>query len=117
SVALAYRGTDNIVRYRTRTTATWRPEEQIVVMGQPLVMFPNASPGLAFTGLPIGIVAGQEHVVAAVADTNGWIQLYTRQGFPQQGWTKLGIPYDGMYYTIGRPAMGGTRTAQATLHA
>ena len=28
SVALAYRGTDNFVRYRTRTAATWRPEEQ-----------------------------------------------------------------------------------------
>lgn len=113
SVAMAYRGTDNIVRYRTRTTATWRPEEQIVVGGQPLTMHPNASPGLAFTGLPIGIVAGQEHIVAAVADTNGNIQLYTRQGFPQQGWTKLGIPYDSMYSAIGRPSMAWTGTAPA----
>jgi len=114
TVALAYRGTDNIVRYRTRTTATWRPEQQIAVAGQPLVMYPNASPGLAFTALPIGIVAGQEHVVAAVADTNGWIQLYTLGGFPQQGWTKLGIPYDPMYSPIGRPAMAWTGTAPAS---
>jgi hypothetical protein len=113
SVALAYRGTDNIVRYRTRTTATWRPEEQIVVGGHPLEMSPNASPGLVFAGLPIGMTVGQEHVMAAVADTNGWIQLYTREGFPHPGWTSLGIPYEGMYSPIGRPAMAWTGTAPA----
>lgn len=111
SVALAYKGTDNIVRYRTRTTATWRPEEQVIVAGQPVSMHPAASPGLAFTGLPTGSVVGQETLVGAFADSDGYIRLYQRGGFPKFGWTTLGIPYQSMYSGIGRPAMAWTGTA------
>jgi hypothetical protein len=110
SVALAYKGTDNIVRYRTRTTSAWRPEEVLTVGGQPLKIHPTASPSLAFTGLSTGIIAGQESIVGAVADPNGIIQLYTRSGFPQR-WMRLPIPYDYMYSPIGRPAMAWTGTA------
>jgi hypothetical protein len=114
SVALAYKGTDNIVRYRTRTTSTWRPEEQVSVAGQPLKMHPDASPAIAFAGLPTGIAVGQESLVGAFTEpTFGYIRLYTRTGFPHPGWTTLGIPYDSMYSAIGRPALAWTGTAPA----
>jgi hypothetical protein len=115
SVALAYKGTDNIVRYRTRAPAAWRPEEQVIVAGQPLTMHSAASPGLAFTGLPSGVVAGQESLVGAFADPGGYIRLYVRGGYPNFGWTTLGIPYASMYSGIGRPAMAWTGTASTNL--
>ncbi len=111
SVALAYKGADDIVRYRTRTTAVWRPEQQVVVGGQPLMMHPDASPGLAFTGLPIGVAVAQESLVGAFADPNGYIRLYTLGGFPRSGWTALPVPYESMRSGIGRPAMAWTGAA------
>jgi hypothetical protein len=111
-VALAYRGTDNIVRYRTRGPATWNPEQQVVVGGQPVAMHPRTSPGLAFTGLPGGIVVGEEQLVSAFSDSTGDIQLYKFvPNFPVNRWMHLGIPYEPMRSTIGRPSMAWTGTA------
>jgi hypothetical protein len=109
-VALAYRGADNIARFRTRGPATWGPEQQVVVGGEPIVMHPQTSPGLAFTGLPgTSIVVGAEEIVGAFADSMGYIQLYTPAGFPHhQGWMHLAIPYEPMYSGIGRPSMAWT---------
>jgi len=109
SVALAYRGTDNIVRYRWRGPASWGPEQEVLVAGQPVSMHPQASPGLAFTGLPTGIAIGSEEIVGAFADSNGDIQLYTPASFPHhQGWVRLSIPYEPMHSAIGRPSMAWT---------
>jgi hypothetical protein len=111
SVAVAYRGTDNIVRYRWRGPASWGPEQQVTVGGQPVMMHPQASPGLAFTGLPTSIVVDSEQVVGAFADSNGDIQLYTPATFPHhQGWVRLNIPYEPMHSAIGRPSMAWTGT-------
>jgi hypothetical protein len=108
-VALAYRGTDNVVRFRWRGPATWGPEQEVVVGGQPVVMHPETSPGLVFTRLPTSIVAVSEQIVGAFADTNGDIQLYTPAGFPHhQGWVRLLIPYEPMHSMIGRPSMAWT---------
>ncbi|QOZ71106.1 hypothetical protein WN72_35960 [Bradyrhizobium arachidis] len=109
SVALAYRGTDNIVRFRWRGAASWGPEQEVLVAGQPVSMHPQTSPGLAFTGLPIGIAIGSEEIVGAFADSNGDIQLYTPASFPHhQGWVRLSIPYEPMHSAIGRPSMAWT---------
>jgi hypothetical protein len=111
SVALAYKGTDNIVRYRTRTTAAWRPEQTVMIGGQPLRVHRDASPGIAYTGLPAGIVAGQESLVGAFAGPDGFLRLYRLGGFPSFGWTALPIPYESMAHAVGRPAMAWTGTA------
>jgi hypothetical protein len=109
SIALAYRGTDNIVRYRWRGPASWGPEREVVVGGQPVLMHPQASPGLAFTELPTSIVVGSEQIIGAFADSNGDLQLYTPAGFPHhQGWVRLSIPYEPMHSAIGRPSMAWT---------
>jgi hypothetical protein len=109
-VALMYKGTDDIVRFRSRGSAAWGPEEQLLVGSTPLKMHPDASPGLAYTGLPVGITLFQEHLVAAIADENGYIKLYTLDAFPLRGWANLPIPYELMYSAIGRPSMAWTGT-------
>ncbi len=105
TVVLAYRGQDNVVRYRYRSPATFQAEQTMTVGGQPLVMSPTASPALAFTWLPIGLAAGREHLVAAVIDTNRYVQLYAPGQLPAHGWARLGIPYGPMWGATGRPAL------------
>lgn len=104
SLVLAYKGTDDIVHLRSFTGHSWTPEQQVVVGGNPTPIYPNTSPSIAFTYLPIGIVAGQEHLVGAFIDAQGYIQFYTPQ-FPGHNWGRLPIPYDYMYSTAGRPVM------------
>lgn len=107
SLVLGYKGTDDIVRLRSFTGHSWTAEQQVMVGGQPLVVYPNTSPALAFTYLPIGLVAGQEHLVGAFSDPNGQIQFYSPQ-FPGHGWVRIGIPYDYLSSTVGRPVMAWT---------
>jgi hypothetical protein len=104
SLVLAYKGTDNVVHLRSFTGHSWTPEKQVVVGGSPVAVYPNTSPAVVFTYLPIGIVAGQEHLVGAFIDAQGYIQFYTPQ-FPGQHWGRLPIPYDYISSTIGRPVM------------
>jgi hypothetical protein len=105
TVLLAYRGRDNVVRYRYRSPGSFQAEQVMQVGGQPLAMSPTASPAVAFTRLPLGDVAvGRENVVAAVIDTMKVVQLYTPAMFGR-GWTRIGIPYGWMGSATGRPAM------------
>jgi hypothetical protein len=112
-VALAYKGADGIIRFRTRSGAFWRPEEQIIINGQPLRMYANASPGIAFTGLPVGFATINENLVGAFSGPDGALRLYTTGGFPQ-GWKPLPIPSDGMAAAYGRPSMAWTGTPLIT---
>lgn len=108
-VALAYKGTDGILRYRTRGPASWGPEQLVTVGGLSLTMNEVSSPGIAYTGLPIGVVGGQEHLVGAFATADGSFKLYTlRTGFFQPGWTRLPIPHDNLPLVVGRPSMAWT---------
>ncbi len=108
-VALAYKGTDGILRYRTRGPATWGPEQQVTVGGFPIRMNEMSSPGIAYTGLPIGIVGGQENLVGAFATVDGAFNLYAlHTGLPQRGWTRLPIPHDNLPLVVGRPSMAWT---------
>ena len=116
SVSLVYKGTDNVVRYRSRTTATWRPEELVTVGGTPLQIHPDASPGLAVTGLPIGVVVNAESLVLASSDTSGYLKLYTLNAFPRR-WTALPLPYESMRSGIGRPSMAWTGTPPVLTNA
>jgi len=104
SLVLAYKGTDNVVHLRSFTGHSWTPEQQVVVAGAPVAVHPDTSPAVVFTYLPIGIVAGQEHLIGAFADPQGWIQFYAPQ-FPGHQWGYLPIPNDGLYSTVGRPSM------------
>jgi hypothetical protein len=107
SLSLAYKGTDNVVRTRRFTGNSWSAEQVVTIGGQPLAVHPNTSPALAFVYLPLGVAAGQEHLVGAFTDPQGYIQLYTPQ-LPGPRWERLPIPYDSMYSPVGRPVMTWT---------
>lgn len=107
SLVLAYKGSDNVVRVRNFTGSGWSAEQVAVVGNKPVAVHPNTSPGLAFVYLPLGIVAGQEHLIGAFTDPQGFIQLYTRQ-LPGPQWSRITIPYDSMYSPVGRPVMAWT---------
>jgi hypothetical protein len=109
SLTLAYKGTDNVVRTRGFTGHSWSPEQVVTVGGQPLAVHPNTSPAVAFVYLPIGIspVIGQEHLIGAFTNPQGFIQLYTPQ-LPGRQWGSIGIPYDQMSSPVGRPVMAWT---------
>ena len=104
SMAMVYKAPDHTVRYRSRSTSGWSAETQLLAGGSPIKMHPDTSPGLAFTGLPLGIAFG-EYLVGAFTDVNGLVQLYT-PGRIGQGWGKIPIPYDAMYSPVGRPVIG-----------
>lgn len=109
SLTLAYKGTDNVARTRGFTGHSWSPEQIVTVGGQPLAVHPNTSPAVAFVYLPIGIspVIGQEHLIGAFTNPQGFIQLYTPQ-LPGRQWGSIGIPYDQMSSPVGRPVMAWT---------
>jgi len=107
SLVLTYKGTDNVVRVRNFTGSNWSTEQVVAVGGQPVAVHPNTSPALAFAYLPLGIVAGQEHLIGAFTDPQGYIQLYSPQ-LPGPRWGRIPIPYDSMRSTVGRPVMAWT---------
>jgi hypothetical protein len=107
SLALAYKGLDNIVRIRFRSAQGWSPEQQLKAGGQPITVHPNSSPAIAYAALPVGGITVGEHLIGAFVDSNGYIQLYTPQLLPAR-WGRINIPYDSMYAPQGRPAMGWT---------
>jgi len=104
SLVLAYKGTDNIVRLRSFTGHSWTAEQQLVSGGNPIAVHPDTSPAIVFTYLPIGMVAGQEHLIGAFTDPQGTIRFYAPQ-FPGHQWGYLSIANDGLYSTVGRPVM------------
>lgn len=104
TVVLAYRGRDNVVRYRFRNPGSFRAEQTMNVGTRPLVMSANGSPSMAFTYLPGELIVGREQLVSAVIDTTETVQLYA-PAFPGHGWLRLGIPYGFMSPAMGRPAM------------
>lgn len=107
SLVLTYKGTDNVVRVRNFTGSNWSTEQVVTVGGQPVAVHPNTSPALAFAYLPLGIVAGQEHLIGAFTDPQGYIQLYSPQ-LPGPRWGRISILYDPMRSTVGRPVMAWT---------
>lgn len=104
SLAMAYKAPDNSVRLRLRSTTGWSAETTPRVGGQPIVMAPAASPGLAYTRLPIGATAINEKLVGGFADANGVIQLYS-PGQIGGGWQRIPIPYGTMVSPVGRPLL------------
>lgn len=106
-LALGYKGTDNVVRVRSFTGAGWSAEQVVTVGGQSVVVHPNTSPALAYVYLPLGIVAGQEHLIGAFTDPQAHIQLYASQ-LPGPGWGRIPIPYDTLPSSVGRPVMAWT---------
>jgi hypothetical protein len=105
AMAMVYKGPDNTVRFRRRSASGWSVEAPLMVGSQPIQMIPTASPGLAFTNLPIGLSLLMETLVGAFADTTGNIQLY-RPAQLGPGWTRISIPYEAMYSPVGRPSIG-----------
>jgi hypothetical protein len=104
SVALAYKGTDNVVRYRFRSPAMFQAE-RVMTFGNTQLKTPaNASPALAFTFLPMGPIVGREFLVSAVIDLSSTVQLYT-PGEVGTGWERLSIPYGFMSGAVGKPSM------------
>ena len=77
----------------------------------PLAMSDKASPAVAFTYLPLGSAVGMEHLVSAVIDKTGVIQLYTPREIGS-GWQRIGIPYSYMYGAIGKPSMAWVGPSQ-----
>jgi hypothetical protein len=106
SLALAYKGRDNIVRIRFRSAQGWSAEQQLSAGSQPVAVHPNSSPAIAYTALPVGSTSG-EHLIGAFVDADGFIQLYTPE-FPGSRWQRIGIIYDNMYAPQGRPVMAWT---------
>ena len=107
-LALAYKGTDNIVRIRYRSATGWGAEQQLATGGQPIVVTPNSSPAVAYVGLPLGgVTAIGEHILLAAADGQGLIQFYTPT-FPLNRWGRISLPYDSFRSTVGRPVMAWT---------
>jgi hypothetical protein len=106
ALALAYKGRDNIVRFRFRSAQGWSLEQELRAGNKPIAVHPNSSPAIAYTALPVGITPG-EHLIGAFVDTDGYIQLYTPQ-LPASVWGRINIPYDPMYAPQGRPVMAWT---------
>jgi Bacterial TSP3 repeat len=107
TLTLAYKGTDNVVRIRTRTVQGWSAEQEVMVGGQTLAVYGSSSPAVAYAYLPIGIVVGQEQLIGAFPDAQGYVQLYTPQGIRHQ-WGQIPISYDSMYSAVGRPVLAWT---------
>jgi hypothetical protein len=107
SLALAYKGTDNVVRVRNFTGSGWSAEQVVEVGGQPVTVHPNTSPALAYAFLPLGVVAGQESLIGAFTDPQARIQLYSTQ-LPGPRWGRIPIPYDTLSSSVGRPVMAWT---------
>jgi hypothetical protein len=104
SVALSYKGTDNVVRYRFRSPAMFQAE-RVMTFGNTQLKTPaNASPALAFAFLPLGPIVGREFLVSAVIDLSSTVQLYTPREVGT-GWQRLGIPYGWMGSAVGKPSM------------
>jgi hypothetical protein len=118
SVVLAYRGRDGVVRERTRGPATWGPERIVTVGGRPLRMSDQASPSVAFTGLPgaEGPLGGGERLVGAFVDTSGVLRLYAPDRL-RRGWTGLEIPYPYMATVVGRPSLAWAGPVQGAVLA
>lgn len=115
-VALAYRGSDGLVRYRFRTDSGFESERTVTVGGSPLQMGLQASPALAFARLrlPADVAdVGTEHLIGAFIHRGVELYAFKRSS---QAWGKLAIPYEPMpeaagssldleRFAMGRPAL------------